>query len=226
MPSAANSAFQTLWKQWEEKLREYLVRAFPRLASETDDILQEVFLEAFQRSQADGLSPVEDWWAWCRTAVRHRAIDRLRQWERRAFRQLSGQKTSSQSDSFDSSRPSESSSREPVDSSPGPATQAAEKQRRTRQGLLLSEVLVDFCRFCEAKPARLKMKEAYERALHGQRPEQIAAAMELPPAEVHQLLYRARQWILERIRQADVDRSVFVTLFAAKGERPPEQHAG
>ncbi len=220
MASSAEAEFQTAWADCQRALREYLVRAFPRLASEADDLLQEVFMEAIQRFRAEGMPAVVDWRGWCRTAVRHRAIDRLRRWELRAFRQLSGQKTSSQSDSFDSSRPSESSSSEPVDSSPGPATQAAEKQRRTRQGLLLSEVLVDFCRFCEAKPTRLKMKEAYERVLHGQRPEQIAAAMELPPAEVHQLLYRARQWILERIRQADVDRSVFVTLFAGKGEKP------
>lgn len=220
MESPAQAEFQAAWADCQKSLREYLVRAFPRLASEADDILQEVFLEAIQRSRAEGTPSVVDWRGWCRTAVRHRAIDRLRRWERRAFRQLSGQKTSNSSESFDSSRPSDSSGKEPVDSAPGPATQAAEKQRRARQGLLLSEVLVAFCRFCEAKAARLKMKEAYERVLRGQKPDEIAAALGLPPAEVHQLLYRARQWILERIRQADVDRSVFVTLFAGKGEQP------
>ena len=220
MASSGETEFQTTWADCQRALREYLVRAFPRLASEVEDLLQEVFLEAIQRCRAEGMPAVVDWRGWCRTAVRHRAIDRLRMWERWAFRQLSGQKTSSQSDSFDSSRPSDSSSSEPVDTSPGPATRVGEKQRRTRQGILLSEVLAAFCRFCEAKPVRLKMKEAYERALRGQTPEQIAAAMHLPPTEVHQLLYRARQWILERIRQADVEQSVFITLFARKDQTP------
>ncbi|MCS7304350.1 MAG: hypothetical protein NZ602_04500 [Thermoguttaceae bacterium] len=206
------------WHELQEPLRRYLVRAFPRLQSEAEDILQEVFLQALERARCPQEPPVEDWPRWFRTVVRHRAIDRLRQWERRAFRQLSGQSTSSSSSSWEGSSWKESSFPDPSDPSPGPATQAAEKQRRHRQGLLLSEVLVAFCRFCEAKPTRLPMKEAYERALRGQKPEQIASAMQLPPAQVHQLLYRARQWILTRIQQADVDRSVFLTLFAQKGE--------
>ncbi len=207
----------TAWSDLQESLRRYVLRVFPCLQNEAEDILQEAFLEAVERGRCQQRAPVEDWGKWFRTVVRHRAIDRLRQWERRAFRQLSGQSTSRSADTWDGTSSTESSSQDPADSTPGPATQAAESERRSRQGLLLSEVLVAFCRFCEAKPTRLAMKEAYERVLRGQKPEQIAAAMHLPPDQVHQLLYRARQWILTRIQQTDVDRSVFVTLFAHKG---------
>lgn len=204
------------WEVFREPLRQYLERAFPRLQSEAEDILQEAFLEAVERCQAADSPPVEDWASWFRAVVRHRAIDRLREWERRAFRRLSGQSTSSSSSRGEDSSAAQRGSQDPSDPSPGPATQAAEKQRRHRQGLLLSEVLVAFCRFCEAKPTRLPMKEAYERVLRGQKPQEIAAAMHLDPDLVHQLLYRARQWILKRIQQADVDQSVFITLFAQK----------
>jgi len=213
-----DQAAVSAWDELREPLRRYLVRAFPRLQHEAEDILQEAFVQAMERCRSGESAPVRDWPAWFRTVVRHRAIDRLREWERRAFRQLSGQSSSSSSTRWDGSSSEDSTSEDPSDPTPGPATQTGEKERRRRQGIFLSEVLAEFCRYCEAKPTRLPMKEAYERVLRGQNPEQIASAMKLDPSQVHQLVYRARQWIFARIRQADVDRSVFVTLFAHKGE--------
>lgn len=208
-----------VWSGLRESLRRYLCRAFPRLQTEAEDILQEAVMEAVERGRSEAIPPIEHWAGWFRTVVRHRALDRLREWERRAFRQLSGQSSSDDSDSSQSSSARSSSSGEPVDPGPGPATQAVEKQRRTQQSLLLSEVLTAFCRFCEAHPDRLLMKEVYERTLRGQRPEQIARAVQRTPKEVYPLLYSARQWILDRLRRADVDRSVFVTLFVRKEKR-------
>jgi|GEM_PF-822205 RNA polymerase sigma factor (sigma-70 family) len=209
----------TVWNGLRETLRRYLVRAFPRLQDEAEDILQEAFLHAMERLRAGESNAVGDWPSWFRTVVRNRAIDRLRKWERRAFRQLSQQKNSRSSSRSSSSRET-CSSTDPSDPTPSPATQTIEKERRTRQGLLLSDVLAAFCRYCEANPTRLPMKEAYERVLRGQSPKQIAQAMALKPEEVHQLIYRARHWMLDRIRQTDVDRSVFMTLFGHKKQAP------
>jgi len=101
---------------------------------------------------------------------------------------------------------------EPADKRPSPSAELAEHQRRTRQGLMLSDVLAAFCRWCEGRPEGLKMKEAYERSLRGERPADIAAAMGMSRAGVDTSLSRARQWVLQRVRQADVDQSVFLTL--------------
>jgi DNA-directed RNA polymerase specialized sigma24 family protein len=78
--------------------------------------------------------------------------------------------------------------------------------------VLLSQVLKEYCRHCEERPERLKQKEVYERALRGQRPAEIAQAMDITRNSVDQHLHRARKWIMERVRQADVHHSVFSSL--------------
>jgi len=80
----------------------------------------------------------------------------------------------------------------------------------------LSQVLTEFCRRCEARPEMLKQKEIYERSLRGQKPAAIAAALGIERGTVDVHLKRARDWIRERVRQADVDRSLFLTLHRRK----------
>jgi RNA polymerase sigma factor (sigma-70 family) len=192
-------------------LRGWLVRAFDRLRDEADDILQDALAETLRRVRDEAFSPQAGWIGYLRVVARHRAIDRLRSWERRLFQHLGTD------DRGSTAGPSRESS-DVVDPRPGPSEQLDEAERRGRQGLLLSEVLEEFCRWCEACPERLSIKEAYERSLRGEQPAAIAAGLGISPGEVYTQLNRARQWVLERIRQADVDRSVFLTVHRRKGE--------
>ena len=83
----------------------------------------------------------------------------------------------------------------------------------------MSQILEGFCRRCEAQPEMLKRKEVLERNARGQKPAEIAAAMNITRRNVDTLLSRAREWIMERVRQADVDRSEFLTLHRRKPEK-------
>uniref|UniRef100_A0A7C4QWZ1 Sigma-70 family RNA polymerase sigma factor n=1 Tax=Schlesneria paludicola TaxID=360056 RepID=A0A7C4QWZ1_9PLAN len=195
----------------QSALRHWLVQAFGRLRDEVDDILQDALAEVLHRVRTEAFSPQMGWVGYLRVVARHRAIDRLRDWERRLFRGL-GSGEAWRTDDLTRDSP------HVTDPRPGPAEQAVEAERRGRQGLLLSEVLEEFCRWCESRPQRLPMKEAYERSLRGEQPAQIAAGMGLPAHEVYTLLNQARTWVVQRIRQADVDRSVFLTLHRRKGE--------
>lgn len=205
---AAFSAQQTALRRW-------LTQAFRRLGDEADDILQEAVTETVRRLRTEGFRPQVGWIGYLRTVARHRAIDRLRSWEFRLFQRLG---TGGAADEADPSAGSAGDRAEPAEQRPGPPTQLLEAERRSRQGLLLSEVLEEFSRWCESRPNRLAIKEAYERSLRGQPPAAIAAGLGLAPGEVYTLLNRAREWVFQRVRQADVDRSVFLTLHRRKGE--------
>jgi len=181
--------------------------AFPRLVHDVDDLLQEIWLELQTKVPASDFQAPRNSESWLRMLVRSRAIDRLRSMERRVFFSLTMRKDA------DSEMPEKM---EPEDSGPSPATHAIEQERRRRQGLLLSDVLAEFCRWCEKRPQRLAIKEAYERALHGQSPAQIAEAMGVPPASVHQWLHQAREWVRQRVTERDVERSVFLTLYGGQ----------
>jgi len=63
----------------------YIVRGFPRLADEAEDILQDVWLEARRRVADEGFQPQSTWESWLRAVIRRRAIDRLRVLERQVF---------------------------------------------------------------------------------------------------------------------------------------------
>jgi len=193
----------------------YVHYAFPRLAGQAEDIVQEAVLETLRRVRREAFRPKTGWPAWLRVVVRSRAIDRLRSWERRVFRQMASGVARDGADP--GGRPS-SDDGGPTDARPGPRTGLVEAERRGRQGLLLSQVLEEFCRWCEARPERAALKETYERSLRGQQPAEIAVAMGLPAARVYDYLNRARQWVFDRIRQADVDRSIFLTLHRRKRE--------
>ena len=186
------------------ELERFVRTAFPRLADEAGDLLQEVWLELQSKVESPGFQAPRNCESWLRMLVRSRAIDRLRSMERQAFRSLTGKQD------VDSDNPG---SPEPEDTGPSPATRIIEQERRRRQGLLLSDVLVEFCRWCEKKPQRLAIKEAYERSLHGQTPAQIAEAMGVSPESVYQWLHQAREWVRQRVAERDVERSVFLTLY-------------
>lgn len=198
-----------------EALLGWLGQAFRRLGEEAEDVLQDAVKETLGRVRTEGFCPKNGWAAYLRWVARRRAIDRLRTWERRVFQQLEWGGPSGEGSSSSGRSPR---SPDPADLAPGPATQLKQVERRGRQGLLLSDVLQEFTRWCESRPGRLRIKEAYERSLRGQQPAQISAGLGISSSEVHTLLHRARQWVFERIRQADVDRSIFVTLHGRKPE--------
>ncbi len=196
-------------------LRRWLTQAFRRLKDEADDILQDALAETLRRVRTEAFRPQAGWAGYLRMVARHRAIDRLRSWERRLFRHLGA---GGSCGDFGTSGGRVGDPLPFAEPAPGPPTQLAEAERRSRQGLLLSEVLEEFSRWCESRPDRLRIKEAYERSLRGQQPAEIAAGLGVSSSEVYTLLNRARQWVFQRIRQADVDRSVFLTLYRRKGE--------
>ena len=94
---------------------------------------------------------------------------------------------------------------------PSPSAIADDSDRRGRQTLLLSDILREYVFRCEEKQMQTQ-KEIYERRLRGQEPVQIAAQMDVREDNVYQHLKRARDWVLDRIQQADVARSVFQTF--------------
>lgn len=189
------------------RLSHFLASAFRRLADEAEDILHNVWLEAYTKASTEGFVPKGGWEKWLWMLARSRAIDRLREMERRIF--VSMAKSQNESDRSPQIG-------EPADGLSSPSEHLAEHERRHRQGLLLSEVLAEFCRWCEEKPQRSVIKEAYERALHGQNPGEIAQAMGADSNSVYQWLHQAREWIRKRLSQKDVNRSVFVTLYGGK----------
>ncbi|MCR4415325.1 MAG: sigma-70 family RNA polymerase sigma factor [Thermoguttaceae bacterium] len=209
-------SFEAFFDRHHAELASYAKRKFPRLADEAEDLVQQAVAETLQRLRHGAFRPEAGWQPWLRSLITHRAIDRLRQWERRALARLAGQGTSR--DAGDA-RGAAAGSLEVADCEGlGPPTQLAEAERRARQGLLLSQVLAEFCRWSERRPDRLALKEAYERSLRGQSAAQIAMAMGLDRQRIDQLLHRARTWVLDRVREADVDRSVFLTLHRRKPE--------
>ncbi|MCL6501408.1 MAG: hypothetical protein K6T86_01905 [Pirellulales bacterium] len=190
-----------------------LSRRFPSLRDEVEDLFQTAVEQTLQKVRAKAFRPRAGWAAWLRRVAEHRALERLRSWERRTFVRLAASSTSPASDAS-----STSAAAAPVDPNRGPQREVLEDERRGRQGVLLSEILKQFARYCEASARRLPMKEAYERGLRGQRPAEIAAALGVDRNQVDLWLKRARDWVLERVRQEDVDRSVFLTLHRVKPE--------
>lgn len=205
-PQSVNALTKT-FHMCRARLLGYLVSAFPRLANDADDILQNVWLEAHRRIADEAQQPPENWESWLRCVVRSRAIDHLRVLERHIFLNWPGVNREDTA----------TTPWEPADNeADGPSQKVLERERRQRQGLLLSDVLAEFCRWCEKRPQRLAIKEAYERSLHGQSPGAIATAMGASADNVYQWLHQAREWVRQRLAEKDVDRSVFLTLYGRK----------
>lgn len=202
---STEAEFTAVYRQRFTELYDYLNLKFPRLAlADCEDLAQLVYAETLAKIRGlEGFQPNTDWWCWLCWLASKRALDYLRQHERVSWNTLAGL----QSPALDAS----------------PSAVLAEAERRGRQGLTLSQVLTEFCRRCETRPEMLKQKEIYERSLRGQKPTEIAAALGMERGTVDVQLKRARDWILERVRQADVDRSVFLTfhrLYPEKKRQP------
>lgn len=186
------------------RLGEYLRQRFARLDADTvEDIVQWTLSEFWQEA---GQRPPDNPWAYLRRMASNNAIDWIRRQERIRFEQLSRQGVSGDI-SRQASPAAEVTGRERT-----PLSQVLEEERRKRQGLLLSEVLQQFTADCQRRPEGGKMKEAYERSVRGQAPDEIAAAMGISKSQVYLLTSRARRWVLRRLQAQDVNRSVFATL--------------
>lgn len=175
-----------------------LAKKFPNVDEGLrDDALQIAVTEALERRGRGG-RPGKSWEALLRWSARNRLLDLLQDQERQAFRRLGAS--------------DEPGAIDVPDSAVGPQSVDLEEERRRRQTLTLSQVLQEYCRKMEGRAESARQKEAYERALRGQKPADIAEAMGVPRNTVDQYLRRARTWVIERIRTADVDQSVFLTM--------------
>ena len=96
---------------------------------------------------------------------------------------------------------------------------AAEIRRRGRQQLLLSDILQEYVQRCEQQNMQVQ-REIYERRLRGQDAKLIESAMGVPRASIDKHLQRARDWVNERMQQADVERSVFQTFLRPRRDVP------
>jgi RNA polymerase sigma factor (sigma-70 family) len=196
------------YKESFDPLCERLGRAFPRLANDAEDLVQHAVLQAFQDVRRNQFRPEKGWHVWVWAVAVNRARDRLRRIELKLFKRLSTAVDSSDED------------RLPPGPSPSPSAAVVEKERRDRQGKMLSDILQEWCRHCEETAEGLMHKQSFERLLRGQKYEEIAAALGVPRNTLYQWRNRAYQWILERVRQTDVNRSVFMTMLgqASQGD--------
>ena len=96
---------------------------------------------------------------------------------------------------------------------------AAEINRRGRQQLLLSDILQEYIQRCQQQNMQAQ-REIYERRLRGQDAKLIESAMVVPRGSIDKHLQRARDWVNERMQQADVERSVFQTFLRPKRDVP------
>ena len=186
------------------------VQAFPQLQGDVEDLFHEVLLEGLEKARTEGFLPGQGWAAWLRWMIRNRALDRLRVRERELF-------------SSWTQRQGTCGQPEVPDPSPLPSSVVAEQERRQRQGLLLSQVLAEFTRWCETRSDGFRMKTIYERRVRGESPEAIARELGLSRNTVDVTVKRAREWIYGRICQVDVDYTVFQTLH--EGRTPPADRA-
>jgi hypothetical protein len=130
--------FTAVCRQRFQELSAYLARKFPRIRAVSDDLAQAAYLETLERIRATGFRPEKDWWAYLCWLATQRAKDYLRQAvERRTFEWLSSEHSDSSATPW-----------EPADSGLSPSQVLEEAERRGRQGILLSQILEEFCRRC------------------------------------------------------------------------------
>jgi RNA polymerase sigma factor (sigma-70 family) len=192
--------------------------AFPRLESEAEDLVQEALLQTLDKVRKEPFQPEKGWRAWLYAVAKNRALDRLRRVELKLFEDLSTRNASTSGQGW-----------QPADNRVSPSERAAEKERRTRQGKMLSDILQEWCRHCETSSEGLMHKEFFERLLRGQDYEVIKAVLDehmgkkgkggISKNTLYQWRNRAHQWILDRVRQTDVNRSVFQTMLRPSNEK-------
>ena len=186
-------------------LRQFLAAKFGRLSeADREDIVQEVCLAVWKRlSVTPDFVPDSPWTTYLARAAINAALNSLKHVERGWFQTLADESV------------------DPALASvmPNPPAIADEIARRDRQSLLLSDILREYVARCEQKQMQTQ-KEIYERRLRGQEPTQISSEMGVSEDNVYQHLKRARDWIMDRIQQADVARSVFQTFLRPRRETP------
>jgi DNA-directed RNA polymerase specialized sigma24 family protein len=204
--------FNAVYREKFDELCDYLQRKFPRLGRNDDyaDVAQVAYVETLEKIRTEGFWPKTNWWNWLRWLAAHRAIDHLRQHEIASLEALAT-----------AAGESTGSGWQPPDRGVPPSQVLAEAERRGRQGITMSQILAEFCRWCESRPDGFKMQETYERRMRGQIPADIAFSMRVERNAVDATIKRARDWVVNRVRQADVHRSVFVTMIGGKPEESP-----
>ncbi len=96
---------------------------------------------------------------------------------------------------------------------------AAEVERRGRQQLLLSDILEEYVMHCEQRGMQTQ-REIYERRQRGQEKKDIAAAMGVSLDNIDKYAQRARDWLNDRMKQVDVEKSVFQTFLRPTRDVP------
>lgn len=205
---SAEDEFTAVYRDQFEELCKVLHRKFERLDDAAcADLVQLATMETLGKIRRENFQPEKDWRSWLLWLSANRARDYLRQVVEVA--------------SLDALAANDDGSClgwQLADAGSPPSQVLAEAERRGRQGLTLSQILAEFSRWCESRSDGHKMKEFYERSLRGQKAADIAASKNVPRGTVKVTLNRARDWVLDRIRQADVHRSVFATLHRRKPE--------
>ena len=193
-------------------LRIFLKGRYRRLSdADREDLVQEVCMGVTTLlARNPGFVPEHGWKTYLTRAAINATIVRLRELERNWFQSLAD------------------GSGEPAGPAiacamPGSSAIADESDRRGRQTLLLSDILREYVARCEEKNMQTQ-KEIYERRLRGQEPAQIATQMDVSEDNVYQHLKRARDWVMDRIQQADVHRTVFQTFLRPHRDIPAATH--
>lgn len=173
-----------------------------RMQSHHDDIVQEVILDILKYLQTHPAFMPYSWEAYL-CGVLKTVIIRYLKKEERIWLHNPGDESAVVTDRRD-----------------GPDTIFAEVERRERQSLLLSDILREFASHCEEKRGMHVHKEIYERRWCAQTPRIIANEMGLTEDNVNKHLDRAREWLIKRIQQADVSKSVFQTFLRDRRDVP------
>lgn len=190
--------------QYAPKMLGYLRKCFPRLDdADREDAVQTVLVKMLA-SNAD-IVPTD---AYLRQAAKNSALDILKQRERGWFKSLGSEVAKK-----------ELASLSPLEADMQDADIAAEINRRGRQKLLLSDILQEYAQRCELQNMQTQ-REIYERKLRGQEVKIIESSMDVTRASIDKHLQRARDWISNRMQQADVEKSVFQTFLRPKRDVP------
>lgn len=163
------------------------------------------------------------------TAARHDALDRVKRLRRRS--------TASEPD--DAEAPARTSPPrivtavplddiQPTGREPESWEQTLGNEKRQRRGLLLSDVLREFCRECEERGhLGRRDRQIVERVIRSDWNDTVAARMfpdcrdrRGPANSVNQIMHQTTKWLRKRVAQRDVRRSVAATFVGEVEGRP------
>lgn len=198
--------------QYHGKMLNYLRKCFSRLDdADLEDAVQTVFVEVLAR-RADFVPANAKWETYLCQAAFNAARGIWKQRERGWFKSLGGELEAGEKDS---------PALTPIDDYGHPDIVAVEVERRGRQQLLLSDILQEYALRCEQQNMQTQ-REIYERRLRGQDAKLIMASMGVARNNIDKHLERAREWINDRMQQADVEKSVFQTVLRGQNRDIPQ----